>query len=76
MPEEFKPTFRKANDGIHTVYVRTDEEPMSITIYPSGWIGLYHVIVEYGDLETAIHDVLTAEQIKEKWDIDPERRLM
>jgi len=65
--------FRKAAEGIHSVYVPTIDEPMSITIIKSGWEGNYHVIEEHGDSEQVHNHLLTASQIKLKYGINLEK---
>ena len=62
--------FRKAATSSHTVYVPTNEDPLSITILKSGWNNFYHVIIEYGDFEDVKHFLDTSETIKEKWGIE------
>jgi len=64
--------FRKAAYGVHSVYVPTIDEPMSITIIKSGWEGEYHVIEEHGDSEEVHNHFLTAPQIKLKFGIELE----
>lgn len=49
------------------------EDPICIKIIPSGWdygYPTYHVIVEYGDMETSDYHFLSSDQIKEKYGID------
>lgn len=64
--------FKKVVYGIHSVYVPTVDEPMSVTILKSGWAGSYHVIEEHGDTEATYNYFLTAPQIKLKYGIELE----
>lgn len=52
-------------------------EPIGIHIIESGWSNpvLYHVLIEFGDYDTADHHLMTKEQIKEKWNLDFEDNL-
>jgi len=48
-------------------------EPVGISIIPSGWDDKFHVIVEFGDMETWDNYFLTSKEIKDKWNIEVER---
>jgi hypothetical protein len=52
----------------------TTGEPVGIHIIKSGWRQpvLYHVIIEFGDMDKADHHILSVEQIKEQWGIEIE----
>jgi hypothetical protein len=47
-------------------------EPIAIHIIKSNWTNpdLYHVIIEFGDYDSADHHLLSKEQIQEKFGIE------
>lgn len=49
-----------------------EDELIAIRIIPSGWSApqLYHVLIEYGDDGSTDYKQLTAEQIKDNYDIE------
>lgn len=67
-----KDLYKRATSHIAACYVPTDDDPMCVHILPSGWDKpkMYHVIIEHGDMDRADHELLSAEQIKEKLRID------
>lgn len=48
------------------------DDPIAVKIIPSGWSNpqMYHVIVEWGDMDQADHHLLDADQIKEQMGIE------
>ena len=66
--------FKRAVTATAVTYVPTIDEPLCVHILPSGWTSprQYHVIIEYGDMSQAEHELLTAEQILEKHGINME----
>lgn len=55
-----------------SITLSTPEEPIAIRIVPSGWSEprTFHVITEYGDMEQSeYHGMLTAQQIKDRYDL-------
>jgi hypothetical protein len=47
-----------------------EDEPIGITIVPSGWLHQYHVIVEFGDSDDWNHHYMNKEQIMQKFGIE------
>jgi hypothetical protein len=47
-----------------------EDEPIGITIVPSGWLHQYHVIVEFGDSDDWNHYYMNKEQILQKFGIE------
>jgi len=45
----------------------TDETPTHVTIMKSGWLDLFHVIVEDGEFMTAEHSLIDSDQFKERF---------
>jgi hypothetical protein len=45
----------------------TDETPMHVTIMKSGWLDLFHVIVENGELMSADHSLIDSNKFKERF---------
>lgn len=47
-------------------------EPIGIHIIKSGWCNpqLYHVLIEFGDMDQTDHYLLSKEQIQEKWNLE------
>ena len=55
-----------------SITLSTPEEPIAIRIVPSGWSEprTFHVITEFGDMEQSeYHGMLTAQQIKDRYDL-------
>ena len=47
-----------------------EDEPIGITIVPSGWIGQYHVIIEFGDSDDFETHFMNKEQILAKYGVE------
>ena len=47
-----------------------EDEPIGITIVPSGWIGQFHVIVEFGDSDDWNTYYMNKEQILQKFGVE------
>jgi hypothetical protein len=52
--------------------VTIKDEPIQIHIIKSGWSKpqMFHVLVEFGDIEQTDYHFMTKEQIKERWDLE------
>ena len=44
-----------------------DEEPIAMYVFPSGWKGFYHMIIEWGAYENFEHKFISDYELKEKY---------
>jgi len=52
--------------------VTIKDEPIQMHIVKSGWgkPQMYHVLVEFGDMEQTDYHFMSKEQIKERWELE------
>ena len=68
-------TFERGVGKIAKSLVPTIDEPISVYYFPGGWqhgYPTFHVLIEYGDMETTDYHFLSLDEMCEKFGLTPE----
>lgn len=70
-----EPPFKRISGTIANLLVPTDDDPIAVYYFRSNWqygYPMYHVIIEYGDMEQTEYQHMSEEEMCKRFKVTPE----